>query len=143
MLMKFKCAELYFLFPALFYWEFSTLKQLSTFSSFHWVILQYSPSLNWCGRFLWTLIEAESRSSADRRVDRLVTGHSPSAVVWNVGHLCSPPPGSCSSSEQSARKPFQRGTGFQSATWVLSKQHRPDACLFKVWNDPSRSAGLD
>lgn len=144
MLMKFKCAELCFLFPALLYWEFSfTCKHLSTFPSFLWVILQYSPSSNWCGRFQWTLIEAESRSSADRSVDRLVTGHSPSAAVWNVGHLCSPPPGSCSSSEQSARKPFQRGTGFQSATWVLSKQHRPDACLFKVWNDPSRSAGLD
>ena len=65
----------------------------------------------------------------------------------SLGHagrlVCSPPPRSCGSGEQSARRPFQPGTGFQSATWVPSKQHRPDACLSKVWNDPSRSAGLD
>lgn len=124
--------------------ERTAVAQFRALSAFSQLPLGSPSYFNWCGRFPWTLIEVESRSSADRRVDRLVAGHSPSAGVSNAGHLvCSPPPKSCSSGEQSARRPFQPGTGFQSATWVWSKQHRPDACLFKVWNDPSRSAGLD
>lgn len=118
-----------------------TIPSVKRISSFHWALHNISTG---AAVFPLTLIEAESRSSAVRRADRLAAGHSLSAGVSNAGHLvCSPPPRSCSSGEQSARRPFQPGTGFQSATWVWSKQHRPDACLFKVWNDPSRSAGLD
>lgn len=71
-------------------------RALSTFrhiSQLPLVILQHSPSSNWCARFPWTLIEAESGCPADRRVDRLVPGRSPSAAASTAAHLCSPPRG--------------------------------------------------
>lgn len=57
----------------------------------------------------------------------------------------------------SASRPFLTGDYFSSVVVVVvfvvfffcvvhlgrGKQHRPDGCLFEVWNDLSHSAGLD
>lgn len=59
----------------------TAVAQFRALSAFSQLPLGSPSYFNWCGRFPWTLIEVESRSSADRRVDRLVAGHSPSAKV--------------------------------------------------------------